>query len=72
MATMDKQQLNQNTQDIQKIKNDIDTIKSNHLHHIEKDMNKLEKRVGNIDSRLWAILFFVVATMLTTMLKGVI
>ena len=69
---MDKQQLNQNTKDIAVIKNDIETIKTNHLAHIESDMNKLEKRVGAIDNRLWAILAMVIATLASTVIGGML
>lgn len=35
------------------IKQDIATIKDNHLAHIEKDMNKISNKVDRIDNRLW-------------------
>lgn len=35
------------------IKQDIKTIKDNHLHHIEKDMNLIHKKIDKIDNRLW-------------------
>tara|TARA_X000001316_G_C917653_1_gene31837 strand:+ start:497 stop:718 length:222 start_codon:yes stop_codon:yes gene_type:complete len=57
---MDKQQLEtqkrlgQVETDVKIIKHDITIIKDNHLKHIEKDVSK-------IDTRLWAILFMIVA-----------
>ncbi len=35
------------------IKQDIATIKDNHLAHIEKDMNKMSNKIDKIDNRLW-------------------
>lgn len=35
------------------IKRDINTIKDNHLAHIEKDMNRIHQKVDKIDNRLW-------------------
>lgn len=59
---MDKQQLNQNTQDIAEIKGSINTIMTNHLYHIEKDMEKQSKLIDKIDSRLWWIVGLLVAS----------
>ena len=44
--------------DVKIIRNDIDTIKTNHLAHIETNVSK-------IDSRLWWVLALLVATLLT-------
>ena len=35
------------------IKKDIETIKDNHLAHLEKDVNLIHKKVDKIDNRLW-------------------
>lgn len=57
---MDKQQLEtqkrlgQVETDVKIVRHDIHIIKENHLKHIEKDVSK-------IDTRLWAILFMIVA-----------
>ena len=59
---MDKQQLNQNTQDIAEIKGSINTIMTNHLYHIEKDMEKQSKLIDKIDSRLWWIVGLLIAS----------
>lgn len=49
-------QVAENTRDIQHIKVSIDTIKNNHLHHIEKDMEKQSKVIEKMDNRLWWLL----------------
>lgn len=57
-------QTEKNTADIAEIKNDLKTIKDNHLHHIEKDMNKIEKTVEKMDMRVWAILVLLVGSVI--------
>jgi len=42
------------------IKADITTIKNNHLKHIEKSMDNMDKRIEKLDTRVWAILFSIV------------
>jgi uncharacterized membrane protein YoaK (UPF0700 family) len=59
---VDKQQLNQNTQDIAEIKGSINTIMTNHLAHLEKDMEKQSKLIDKIDSRLWWIVGLLIAS----------
>jgi len=51
-----------NTKDIQDIKQDIKTIKDNHLHHIEKDMDRMDKIIGKMDNRLWWVLGLMVVS----------
>ena len=58
-----------NTADISEIKQSIETIKNNHLHHIEKDMqiqsyeiSRLVKIYEKMDMRLWAILILLVSS----------
>lgn len=41
-----------NTQRIEQIRNDIKTIKDNHLAHIEDSVARLEKQVDSINSSL--------------------
>lgn len=56
-----QKRLGQVETDVKIIRNDIHTIKENHLKHIEKDVSK-------IDTRLWAILFMIVALAITNVL----
>ena len=65
----DKTQTEQNTADIQEIRNDIHTIKSNHLFHIEKDMAELKEKVKAMDARLWWILGVLVSTTIISLLS---
>jgi polyhydroxyalkanoate synthesis regulator phasin len=63
-------QVKTNTADITHIKQSINTIMTNHLHHIEKDMervksdtqhlkeniDKVDKKVDKMDNRIWWVL----------------
>ena len=66
---MDTQQLNTAKEqmrltqleiDTKIIKSDIITIKNNHLKHIEKSMDNMDKKIEKLDNRTWAILFSIV------------
>ena len=57
-----------NTKDIQDIKQDIKTIKDNHLSHIEKDMNRMDKTINKMDTRL----FWVLGLMVVSIVVGYI
>ena len=59
-----------NTADIAEIKTDINTIKTNHLHHLEKDVSDINKRLEKIDNRIWWVLGLLVASGIIGMLKG--
>ena len=65
-----KEQTDKNKDDIQDIKNSIDTIKNNHLHHIEKDMEKQSKAIEKIDTRIWAVLIILVVSTVIGMVKN--
>ena len=66
---MDTQQLNKAKEEMRLtqleidskiIKSDITTIKNNHLKHIEKSMDSMDKKIEKLDTRVWAILFSIV------------
>jgi len=42
------------------IRSDINQLKNNHLKHIEKSMDNMDKRIEKLDTREWAILFSIV------------
>jgi hypothetical protein len=58
---LDKQ-VQENTNAISDIQTDIKIIKDNHLHHIEKDMEKQSKLIEKMDMRIWSILILLVAS----------
>ena len=51
----------QNTADIMVMKNDLTEIKTNQKH-LDGQIEKLDKKVTLIDSRLWAIMLLVVGS----------
>ena len=55
-------QVGKNTVDIKLIQHDLETIKNNHLAHIEADIKKIDKKVEKIDLRLWGIGTLIVAS----------
>ena len=59
----------QNAKDIVDIKQSIDTIKNNHLHHIEKDMERQTKQIEKIDNRIWWVLGILVVSTVIGMIK---
>ena len=63
-------QTEQNTKDIQEIKTDIHIIKTNHLHHIEKDMEKQSKLIEKMDNRIWWVLGILVVSTVIGMVKN--
>lgn len=59
----------QNAKDIVEIKHSIETIKNNHLHHIEKDMERQTKQIEKIDNRIWWVLGILVVSTVIGMIK---
>ena len=55
-----KEQLQKNTDDIKEIKGDINTIMTNHLAHLEKDMDKQSKLMDKMDTRLWFVVVLLI------------
>ena len=71
MDTRTKRQLQKNTDDIVEIKGSINTIMNNHLHHIEKDMERQTKQIEKLDMRIWWILgLLVTGIVIPALLKG--
>lgn len=54
--------VDQNTTDIIHIKNSIDTIKNNHLSHMEADIAATKRAIEKIDNRVWYILIILVSS----------
>ena len=45
---------------IKDLAKEIETIKNNHLAHMAMDIDRIEKKVEKMDSRVWAILLLLV------------
>ena len=63
-------QTRKNTEDIKEIKETLSVIKNNHLHHIEKDMASMDKRIEKMDLRIWAVLIMLVGSTVFALIGG--
>lgn len=61
MNAKQQKQLEDNTKNIEDIKQTLTVMKDNHLHHLEKDVASLDKRLEKIDARIWWVLGLLVA-----------
>ena len=59
----------QNAKDIVDIKHSIDTIRDNHLHHLEIDMCKQTKSIEKIENKVWWVLGLLVVSTVIGMIK---
>lgn len=46
---------------IKELAKEIEVIKSNHLAHMAEDIDRIEKKVEKMDTRVWAILILLVS-----------
>ena len=56
------QRTEKNSKDISEIKNTLNRLEQNHIHHIEKDIKVLTDRTASMESKLWWILSILVAS----------
>jgi hypothetical protein len=64
-----KSQIEQDIE-IKIIKKDIETIRDNHLVHLQQDVRRVENKVDKIDMRIWGILIIIIASTIGTVLAG--
>ena len=64
-----KSQIEQDIE-IKIIKKDIETIRDNHLVHLQQDVRRVENKVDKIDMRIWGILVLIIASTVGTVLAG--
>ena len=62
-----QKQVEDNTKTLDTIKQDLHTLRHNHLWHIERDMETLKKTIDKMDTRMWAILILLVTSVLAGM-----
>ena len=68
MANKDiEQQVEDNSMMLKVIERDLETIKSNHLTHIQTDMDSLRRTVEKMDTRMWAVLILLVTSVMAGM-----
>lgn len=46
---------------LKELAREIETIKTNHLTHMADDIDKVEKKLEKMDTRVWAILILLVS-----------
>ena len=70
-------QTEQNTKDISEIKQTLHKLETNHIAHIEKDMQiqsldikRLTKQMERMDMRLWAILILLVGSVVVGVISN--
>ena len=68
MARKDlEQRVEENTIMLNVIEKDIETIKTNHLKHIQADMECIKQSVEKMDTRMWAILILLITASMANM-----
>ena len=45
---------------LKELAKELELIKNNHLKHMAEDIDKVEKKIEKMDSRVWAILILLV------------
>jgi len=58
--------------EIELIKQDIHTIKNNHLSHIEDDISLLRTKMDKVDNRIWWVLGLLVASSVVGMIGEIL
>ena len=57
---------------LKELAKEIETIKNNHLAHMAEDIDKLDRKVDRMDSRLWWILAILVGATLLPIITDLI
>jgi hypothetical protein len=52
---------------LDKIESDIETIKSNHLFHIEQDISELKITLKELDMKMWGLAVLVIGAAIAGM-----
>lgn len=68
MAEKDiEKQVEENSMMLKVIERDIEVMKSNHLHHLQTDMDSLKQTIEKMDTRMWAVLILLVTSVMAGM-----
>ncbi len=54
--------VDQNSKDINDIKHTLNRLETNHIYHIEKDMEKQSAIIAKLDNRIWWVLGILVVS----------
>jgi L-lactate utilization protein LutB len=61
-----------NDTEIALLKKDIAEIRDNHLEHMKQDIDRIERKVDRIDSRIWWVLGILVSTQIASMIADML
>ena len=64
-----KSKVEENTKDIGEINKTLTRLETNHIFHIEKDMERQTKQIEKIDNRLWWVLGILVVSTVIGMIS---
>lgn len=71
MDSNTKKQVQQNAEDIKNINQTLVRLETNHIFHIEKDMEKQSRMIEKLDMRLWWVLgLLVVGIVIPAFISG--
>tara|TARA_B100000282_G_scaffold1004_1_gene699 strand:- start:763 stop:1011 length:249 start_codon:yes stop_codon:yes gene_type:complete len=54
------------------LKQDVETIRDNHLSHMKDDIDRIERKVDKIDNRIWWVLGVLISTQVASMIANMI
>ena len=60
--------VDRNSADIGEIKHTLDRLETNHIHHIEKDLEKQSAIIAKLDNRIWWVLGILVVSTVVSMI----
>jgi len=60
--------VDQNSADINDIKHTLNRLETNHIYHIEKDMEKQSAIIAKLDNRIWWVLGILVVSTVISMI----
>jgi len=63
-------QVEENTKNIGEINQTLTRLETNHIYHIEKDMEKQSKLIEKMDNRIWWVLGILVVSTVIGMVKN--
>lgn len=63
-------QVEENTKNIGEINQTLTRLETNHIYHIEKDMEKQSKLIEKMDNRIWWVLGILVVSTVIGMISN--
>ena len=60
--------VNDNAERISRLEATVESIRDNHLSHMAEDIDRIERKVDKVETKLWYILILLVGSTVITML----